>query len=93
MRADQIARPRATIDVAIDLASIFGRFDEKRRLIWEGLVAGQTLREIGTELGLSHQQVHRRKLEIMNQVARYFGNVEMMSRYMICEESLPARDW
>jgi RNA polymerase sigma factor (sigma-70 family) len=67
-----IASPPEAIDEAIDLASILESFDEQRQVIWEALVAGHTLREIGSKLGLSHQQVQRRSLEVLNRVARYF---------------------
>ena len=70
----EIASPLPAVDELIDLASILETFDVERRVIWDGLVAGRTLREIGTELGLSHQQVHRRSLEVLRRVARYFGH-------------------
>lgn len=69
----EIASPRDVTDRVLDLTSILESFDEQRRVIWERLVAGQTLREIGIELGLSHQQVQRRSLEVMKRIARYFG--------------------
>ena len=70
----EIASPLPAVDELIDLASILETFDVERRVIWDGLVAGRTLREIGAELGLSHQQVHRRSLEVLRRVARYFGH-------------------
>ena len=72
---DEIASPRDATDQVLDLTSILDSFDEQRRAIWDRLVAGQTLREIGIELGLSHQQVHRRSLEVMKRIAGYFGEV------------------
>ena len=72
---NEIASPLEAVDEVIDLASILETFDVQRRFIWHGLVAGRTLREIATELGLSHQQVHRRSLEVLRRVARYFGHV------------------
>jgi hypothetical protein len=56
----------------IDLVSILESFDMQRRVIWNGLVAERTLREIGHDMGLSHQQVHKRSREVLNRVARYF---------------------
>jgi DNA-binding NarL/FixJ family response regulator len=73
LECTDLASRRQSCDHVIDLATILESFDEQRRVIWHGLVAGKTLREIGTELGLSHQQVHRRSLEVLSRVARYFA--------------------
>lgn len=70
--ANQIASPVEATDAELDLASIVATFDALHRRIWAGFIAGKTLREIGAELGLSHQQVQRRVHDVLTRVARYF---------------------
>jgi|GEM_PF-5547945 len=69
----EIPAPEGDRDRALDLESVLASFDEQRRTIWDGLVAGRTLREIGEELGFSQQQVQRRGREVAVQIGRYLG--------------------
>jgi hypothetical protein len=72
MDATQIAGPVAATDAELDLASIVATFDALHRRIWAGFIAGRTLREIGAELKLSHQQVQRRIHDVLSRITHYF---------------------